>query len=564
MGAISAALAKRLDKVEPLAKAASGQLEQSVYGVVDRVDNINGVLVPNILRRWKGTIGNMVETTEEPTILLIEKLEPCIIKHKKYKCLFGGRAGTKSIFVMDVLAGDVNSCGSRVYVMRERMKSLKESIYAGITDRIRELRVAGFLPVPSQWEIRHRSAGKFTFGGMQNVIDMKGSFKYKHFLMEEAARTSQGTIDILGPTLRGVDGAELWYVWNPESSNDPMSIEFINPYQADLDRYGYYEDDYHLIIKVGHQDNPWFEHDSSLRQEYEKDQHKRDDGRMSVARFNHIWEGAYNDNVENSVIMPDWFDACIDAHKVLGFEGRGATVAGHDPSDVGNDAKGNCVRTGVVFNHLSEIEAPDANTGFDISCRIAKEHNADSFGWDCDGMGALLREQCARNFAGTKVHTYMYKGSESCHQPKAIFQHSDDYNMKGDRLNEDVFNNRKAQNIILIAQRIKRTYEAVKLKMYHDPDSLISFDSEKISPEMISKLRAEACKMPLKPSDKIAFYTKAEMRAGIKMPDGSKIKIPSPNLFDAVVLSFDESSIMTKVIDKTRRPRPMPQMGITR
>ena len=148
---------------------------------------------------------------------------------------------------------------SKVFVMRERMKSLKESIYAGIKGRVAELGFAGFLPVPSQWEIRHKTGGKFSFGGMQNIIDMKGSFNYKYFLMEEAARTSQQTIDTLGPTLRNVDGAELWWIWNPESSNDPMSQEFIVPFQDSIDRDGYYEDDYHLVIKVGYEDNPWFE-----------------------------------------------------------------------------------------------------------------------------------------------------------------------------------------------------------------------------------------------------------------------------------------------------------------
>ena len=45
--------------------------------------------------------------------------------------------------------------------------------------------------------------------------------------MEEADSTSQETLDVLGPTLRGVEGAELWAIWNPASSNDPMSKEFI-------------------------------------------------------------------------------------------------------------------------------------------------------------------------------------------------------------------------------------------------------------------------------------------------------------------------------------------------
>lgn len=536
-------MAKRVEALEPLVLAQAGKLEKSIYGVVDKI-NDDGT--PNFIRKWKGTIGNMEPTDEEPTIFIIEKLEPAILKHKKYKCIFGGRAGTKSIMAMDAMSGDVNSCGSRVFVLRERMKSLRESIYAGINDRIKTLNMAGFAPYPSLWEIRHKTGGKFSFGGMQNIIDMKGSFNYKFFLMEEAARTSQQTIDTLGPTLRGVPGAELWYIWNPESANDPMSLEFITPFQAELDRCGYYEDDYHLIIKVGFESNPWFMHDESLRTEYNKDKEKNAEGRMSNTRFNHIWHAAFSDDVTNSVIEGDWFDACIDAHKVKGFPARGAIVAGHDPSDIGTDAKGLSIRHGVVITKLKELDGVDANRAFDVACKEAKDANADAFGWDCDGMGALLRDQAAKNFAGTKMHTFMYKGSESVHKPNAIFKDGEDYNIKGQKKNKDVFANKKAQNITNFALRCKRTYEAVVHNIYHDPDKMISFCSEGIDPQTMAKFRAECCKIPLKPADTIKFYTKEELRKGILQADGSRIKIPSPNLFDAACLSFDESSIAIK------------------
>ena len=64
---------------------------------------------------------------------------------------------------------------------------------------------------------------------------------------------------------------------------------------------------------------------------------------------------------------------------------------------------------------------------------------------------------------------------------------------------------------------------------------------------MLNKLKAEACKTPIKPGDTIKFYTKEELRKGILMPDGSKVSIPSPNLFDAVVVSMDKASIINKV-----------------
>lgn len=538
-------LANRLDFLEPLVLASTGKLEKSVYGVVDRVDEVDGELIPHFIRRWKGTIGNMEPTDDEPTIYLIEKLEPMLLKHKKYKAMFGGRAGTKSRFAQDTMSGDINSCGSKVYVLRERMKSLKESIYAGINKSIKDLNLNGFLPVPSHWEIRHKTGGVFTFGGMQNIIDMKGSSNYKYFLMEESARTKQGTIDTLGPTLRDTPGAELWYIWNPESFTDAMSQEFIVPYQAALDRDGYYEDEYHLIIKVGHADNPWFKYDESLIQEYEKDCGKVSDGRMSKSRFNHIWEGHFNDSVDTSVITEDWFDACIDSHKKLGFDVIGNRIASLDPSDVGKDADGYAERHGVVFTDIDEIDAENGNRAFDIASRRAKDFGADAFGWDGDGIGAMLRDQAEKNFRGTKTQIYMYKGSTAVHHPNALFKaENTNVNMKEERKNKDVFANKKAQNITSFAERVYRTYEAVVLGKYHDPETLVSFDSSTIKSNMLQKLRAEACKVPLKPADTIKFYGKDELRKGIIMPDGNRVVIPSPNLFDACVLSFDKASII--------------------
>jgi phage terminase large subunit len=545
-----AALRKQLEIIAPAIKAQAGHVEETVYGVVDKINDDGS---PHFIRKWKGIIGNMRPTNEEPSIFIIEKLEPVILTHKKYKCLYGGRAGTKSIMVMDTVIGDVNANGSKVFVLRERMKSLKDTIYAGIVGRISSLGIKGFTPIPSEKEVRHRNRGKITFGGMQNIIDMKGSFEYKYFLMEEAARTSQQTIDTLGPTLRGVDGAELIYVWNPESANDPMSLEFIVPFQAQLDRDGYYEDDYHMIIKVGFEDNPWFMHDQSLREEYEKDVQKKEEGRMSESRFNHIWHGAFNDDIDNSVIKADWFDACIDAHKKLGFDAAGGRVAGFDPSDVGHDAKGYALRHGVVFTELYEIDAEDANRAFDIASRDAKNQNADVFGWDCDGMGALLRDQAAKNFKGANIKTFMYKGSESPHNPNSRFKDGSDYGIKGEKKVKDVFNNKKAQNIIAFAERVRKTWQAVTQGKYINPDDLVSFDSETIPAKFLQKLRSEACRMPLKPADKIKFYTKPEMRAGITIigAGGSrdKVVIPSPNLFDAVVLSFDNSANISTITD---------------
>ena len=64
---------------------------------------------------------------------------------------------------------------------------------------------------------------------------------------------------------------------------------------------------------------------------------------------------------------------------------------------------------------------------------------------------------------------------------------------------------------------------------------------------MMEKLKAESSKVPIKQGDTVRFYTKPELRKGVSMPDGSRLTIPSPNLFDACVLSFDKASIINHI-----------------
>ncbi len=537
-----------IKKLMTLAKAASGNLEPTVYGVIDRVDKVGGKLVPNIIRRWEGAIGDMRPTDKEPTVLLVPKLEPFILKYKKYKLLFGGRGGMKTRFAQNVFVSEVHSSADKNYVLRERMTALRESVYSGIEATYKSSGLGGFISVPSKWEIRNSNGGKFVFGGMQNIIDMKGTAQFKRFLMEEAEKTKQSTIDILGPTLRDVPGAELWYLWNTGSSQDPMSKEFIIPYQADLDKTGSYEDDYHMIVKLTFEDNPWFEHDESLQQELDKDRQKVKRGIMTQARFDGIWYGKFNDDVANSVIKEDWFKACIDAHKKLGIEQRGAIVSACDPSDSGSDPFGYVARQGIVFFSADEITGENGNRKMDEACKRAIMDGCDSFGYDADGLGATLRDNVDRAFSGKAVNIYAYKGSSAIHNPEAEFKSETAglTNRQKVLLNRDVLYNKKSQNVISFAERVFRTWEAVTDGKYHDPDTLISFDSEAIKPEMLEKLKAEACKTPIKPGDTVRFYTKDELRKGVLMPDGSRLKIPSPNIFDSAVLSLDKDSIIIK------------------
>jgi len=550
---LSSAISRRLAKAELLAKAASGTLEPTVYGVIDRVDKIDGKLVPNIIRRWIGTIGDMSKTDKEPTVLLVPKLEPFILEHCKYKLLFGGRGGMKTRFAQNIFVADVHSTATKNYVLRERMTALRESIYSGIENTIKDSGLGGFLSVPSKWEIRNGNGGKLVFGGMKNILDMKGAAAFKRFLMEEAEKTKQETIDTLGPTLRDMPGTELWYLWNTGSSQDPMSQEFITPYQAELDKTGYYKDKYHMIVKLTYKDNPWFMWDESLQGELEKDEQKVERGIMSQSRFDGIWHGKFNDDVSSSVIKEDHFLACIDAHIKLGIEPRGLRNAACDPSDTGLDPCGYAAREGIVFLDIDEIQAENGNRKMDEACKRAILFGVDSFGYDADGLGATLRDNVDAAFNGKGAQIYAYKGSTEIHDPLDEFKSETACltNRQDNLKNKDVLFNKKAQNTLGFAERVYRTWEAVTLGIYHDPDTLISFATYNketgvgIKPEMLEKLKSEACKTPIKPGNTVRFYTKEELRKGIMLPGGARLKIPSPNLFDACVVSLDKDSIVS-------------------
>ena len=540
----------RLEKVEKISRARTGMHSHSVYGIVDKL--VDGE--QHVIRRWKGTIGNMVETDEEPNIFLCEALEPVLLKHKRVKVLYGGRAGTKSIFAMDAVVGEVSSNGSGVFCLREHMNSLSQSIFRGIENRIEELDFSGFTSVESKWRINHANGGIISFGGLQNVRDMKSLFKYKYFLLEEADNTSQFALDVLGPTLRGVDGSEMILLFNPKASNDPVSQEFIIPYEAEIERHGFYEDDYHLIINVNYQTNPWFNTDKSLVSEIKKDQNKLDKKLMSKARYNHIWHGHFLDSIENGIIDPDWIDAAIDAHEKLGFEAQGARVSACDIADVGEDNSTICHRHGVVVEECRIIDAINANVGFDEQCTDAIRYGSDSFIWDCSGMGALLREQAGKHFQGKKIDIHEYKGAETPFAPEAFCAASEFLDYSEARINKEVFYNRRAQDYIDLAYRFWRTYDAVVNGTYHDPGELISLSS-KIND--LKKLRSELGRLPLKANSqsKILLFSKEEGRRGILQTDGQKIKIPSPDLADPLSMVFSRAYWIIDKKENTYIPR---------
>lgn len=443
------------------------------------------------------------------------KLLSFVNKRKRYKVAYGGRGGAKSMSFANILAMH-GSYGQMVGCFREFQSSIDDSVYSLLKTQINELKIPGYKPKKNQ--IDHNSGGGFRFRGLARSIEgVKSMHGFNYFWLEEGQFISSESLKILTPTLRE-EQSELWISANALNSADPFSQRFIVPFITELERNGYYEDDLHIIIKINYIDNPWFP--DTLEQERLNDKKI-----LSKAMYEHIWEGAFNDSVDHSIITTEWFDAAINAHEKLGIKPTGAKVVSHDPSDLGTDDKGLVCRHGIVILEAASRSFGDVNEGMDWALDYAIKERADMFVWDCDGMGIGLKRQVATALDGKKIDFHMFHGGNTPDNPSQPYQPVDGIGKQ--KSNEQLFKNKRAQKYWSLRDRFYATWLAVEKKQYIDPDLLIS-----VSPKVqdIRLLRSEVCRIPRKPNPlgKIQIMSKEEMK---------KMKIMSPNVSDSLMMS---------------------------
>jgi phage terminase large subunit len=430
-----------------------------------------------------------------PTLRINKKLEPFLTKPKQLKIAIGGRGSGKSIGIGDALTFKMATEKADIYCLREFQDSISDSVHRVFEGSINDRLMLDGWNVQEKRIISPEGAQTAYKGAARNPNSIQSAQGYKYSWFEEAQTMSQASIDKLLPTILRNPGAECWFSANPQSSADPFSQRFIVPYLRELNKHGYYEDDLHLIIVVNWRDNPWW----NIEQETLR---KWDYTNLSRAKYDWVWEGKFNDEVADSIVKAEWFDSCIDAHKLDKlkevFKPLGARIAAHDPSDTGKDNKGYAMRHGSIVQHIYEKNSGEIDVGCDWATNLAREHKADWFVWDGDGMGAGLKRQVANNLDSTNTKYQMFKGSLSGKgQDHADKMYQKGYGDKNNNLtNAEVFKNNRAQYYISLADRCYNTYRCVVKGEYVDPEEMISFDSDGI--ESIPALRSELCRIPRK------------------------------------------------------------------
>jgi phage terminase large subunit len=440
--------------------------------------------------------------------------------------------------------------GERVCCSREFQNSIDDSVHENLKQEIDRLGVEGFTILNN--EIRSSNGGVIFYKGLaRNITSLKSLAGVKRLWIEEGESVSDKSLKVLTPSIRSSasanleedDPPEIWITMNRGSSADAVAKKYLMRAEAELKRCGRYEDDLIMVVDVNWRDNPWFP--PELEQERADDYEN-----LPRAEYDHIWEGHYNDTVANAIIKPEWFDACIDAHKIPrlkeAFKPRGAIVAAHDPFDGGKDAGGLAIRHGSVITRIAEKLTGEIDECCDWATDEALKAGADCFVWDGDGMGTGLKRQISIAFAGTRTEYHMFKGSLSGkgqdNAGKPYMPQSGD-DSKSKKTYAQTFKNNRSQYYIDLANRCYATYRCVEKGEYVDPDEMISFDSGGI--DNITKLRSEMCRIPKKknPVGLLQIMSKDDMRSmeidSPNMSDSCMMVLYNPEVAEIIDLQFD-------------------------
>jgi len=481
-----------------------------------------------------------------PLLKVNRALERLITKPKPIKVIIGGRGSGKSIGIGDIFTMKMDTEAADIYCLREFQETVLDSVHRVFVDSIQErLQLKGW-DVQEKKIIAPNRAKTIYKGAARNPNNIQSAQGYKYSWFEEAHTASKASLDKLLPTILRNPGAECWFSANPQSSADPFSQRFIVPYQKQLDRDGYYEDEIHMIIVVNWRDNPWWNDEQEMLRSWDYENRPR-------AEYDWIWEGRFNDSVEGALIKPEWFDACVDAHKHPKLENvlkaYGPRIAAHDPFDDGNDAGGYAMRHGSIIEFVRTKDHGEVDEAMDWATDHAINDGADCFVWDGDGMGTGLKRQAQIAFDGTRIDYHMFRGSLSGKgQDNAtkVYLRDEAGTDKAPKKYYETFKNNRAQYYVRLKDRIYNTFRCLERDEYVDPDDMLSISSEGV--DNITSLRAQICRIPTVPNGNglVQIMNKKEMKTN---------NISSPNDADSVMMS------MFTPLDVVKRKPRSPRSG---
>jgi phage terminase large subunit len=162
-------------------------------------------------------------------VKLIPAFKDVMQGNQKFVFLYGGRGSGKSYFVADYLIEVSRQESTTILCTREIQKSIQESVYALLKDRIGERGIASEYTILKTEIYHNRTGSRFIFAGLKDhtVDSIKSLQGVKYCWVEEAHSVSDSSLQILIPTLRQ-EGVKFFFSFNRKKERDPVYSMALN------------------------------------------------------------------------------------------------------------------------------------------------------------------------------------------------------------------------------------------------------------------------------------------------------------------------------------------------
>lgn len=279
---------------------------------------------------------------------------------------------------------------------------------------------------------------------------------------------------------------------------------------------------------------PWEAHPAKDREWYERRRRKaEEDGLLHL--FAQEVDRSYTASVEGVIIKAEWIEAAIDAEIKLGLENAtGPVIAALDVADEGGDK--NALARRRSYRLLSAEDRAQGKS-YQTTKWAIDQTTMDGpveVHYDSIGVGAGIKSEANRLAEVRELPTHItfvpWNASSGPLYPKEHMEPlSSEQLARGEAnnspLNEDYYDNIKAQGWRMLARRFEKTYRAVVEGVEYPAEELISIPS---SLPKLHQLRKE-----------LGQVTQGRSQRTNKMlvnknPPGTR----SPNIADSVMMAY--------------------------
>lgn len=418
----------------------------------------------------------------------------------RFRILYGGRDSSKSWDAATRAAWIAQKIKVRFLCTRMYQNKIEESVYTLIKKQISRFGFTGYRILNNK--IIHNGTGsEFLFYGLsRNIDEIKSLEGIDIAWLEEAHAITYDMWEILEPTIRK-EHSEFWVVMNPQLKTDFAYRRFVeHPPEGSV------------VRKINYDENKFLTETSKQTISRIKSEDK--------SAYEHIYLGYPKENDDESIIKRKFVEAAINAHEKLGIETTGTKILGYDVADSGDDRNAVTKRHGILITECDEWKGGEHELMKSCSkvYNMAGEHLVR---YDSIGVGASVGSKLKEINEGRHITVDF----EPFNAGGAVMNPDGEY--RTGVKNKDQFSNLKAQTWFMVADRFRKTYDALNGEEYKK-DEIIS-----ISPNIcnLEKLITELT------SPRVEYDGKGRVRVE-KKKDMAKRGIKSPNIADSLVMCF--------------------------